>query len=703
MASVFLADLDGDWINPSQACTNPLFAEPTAAPIEDGAGSTKNANKAAKVSLALEVDDSVQAEAIRPDLIKSAPARAGGNKATVSLNDCLACSGCVTSAETVLIEQQSTAKFFEAVSSGAYAKVVLAMSRPSLAALAEKLGMSVASLLPCLDSFWRRLGVHYVTDASVAADITLLETANEFVARYRGRQGKQQPNSKQAPPWEATETSIAHSSSQRRLVDRPGQPLGDLAGDLARVEFSGGGVSDNAAKTFDVGPLPMLASSCPGWICYAEKTHPAVLPYVSTVKSPQQVMGVLVKQFLGPEIGVAPKDIFHVTVMPCFDKKLEASRLDFFHQDEASDSESPQGFNEVDLVLTSVEVHNLIEQLAEEQDLSPVQFLTSPLNDAHGGDDQGTRRREAGPSQRLPIESLLCSNGERAQEGGGGLPLLRAALSSSSSSPPPPSPSSSPPPSPSPVESAATKKKLNGSGGVAEFVFRYACFELFGVRVPDGSVEWVAGRNEDIHEAALVDPATGKDLLRFATAYGFRNIQSVVTKMRRAAAAAPAASAPAASSLTTKGGAAAGGGGARRVPLRGGQSSAASSYDFVEIMACPSGCLNGGAQIKPSTSESTGERRDRVRRVQAVFDQGLATLREPNESPLVRHLFDRGESPPEEEGKEGAVPLDPRPEATAPAELPPLRLDEGARQRLFHTAYHVVPKMEVVKPGGIKW
>jgi len=268
----------------------------------------------------------------------------------------------------------------------------------------------------------------------VAADITLLETANEFVARYRGRQGKQQPNSKQAPPWEATETSIAHSSSQRRLVDRPGQPLGDLAGDLARVEFSGGGVSDNAAKTFDVGPLPMLASSCPGWICYAEKTHPAVLPYVSTVKSPQQVMGVLVKQFLGPEIGVAPKDIFHVTVMPCFDKKLEASRLDFFHQDEASDSESPQGFNEVDLVLTSVEVHNLIEQLAEEQDLSPVQFLTSPLNDAHGGDDQGTRRREAGPSQRLPIESLLCSNGERAQEGGGGLPLLRAALSSSSSS-----------------------------------------------------------------------------------------------------------------------------------------------------------------------------------------------------------------------------------------------------------------------------
>jgi hypothetical protein len=36
------------------------------------------------------------------------------------------------------------------------------------------------------------------------------------------------------------------------------------------------------------GPLPMLASACPGWVCYAEKTHgDYVLPYISTTKSPQ--------------------------------------------------------------------------------------------------------------------------------------------------------------------------------------------------------------------------------------------------------------------------------------------------------------------------------------------------------------------------------------------------------------------------------
>ena len=45
--------------------------------------------------------------------------------------------------------------------------------------------------------------------------------------------------------------------------------------------------------------LPMLASACPGWVCYAEKTHAEMLPFISRAKSPQQVMGTLVKNWLG--------------------------------------------------------------------------------------------------------------------------------------------------------------------------------------------------------------------------------------------------------------------------------------------------------------------------------------------------------------------------------------------------------------------
>jgi iron only hydrogenase large subunit-like protein len=49
--------------------------------------------------------------------------------------------------------------------------------------------------------------------------------------------------------------------------------------------------------------LPMLASACPGWICYAEKTHSEVLPFIARTKSPQQVMGTLVKEWMTRQWG----------------------------------------------------------------------------------------------------------------------------------------------------------------------------------------------------------------------------------------------------------------------------------------------------------------------------------------------------------------------------------------------------------------
>jgi len=57
---------------------------------------------------------------------------------------------------------------------------------------------------------------------------------------------------------------------------------------------SGGGNNGSS------GALPMLSSTCPGWVCYAEKTHGEMLPFIAATKSPQQVMGTLVKEWLGP-------------------------------------------------------------------------------------------------------------------------------------------------------------------------------------------------------------------------------------------------------------------------------------------------------------------------------------------------------------------------------------------------------------------
>ena len=44
-------------------------------------------------------------------------------------------------------------------------------------------------------------------------------------------------------------------------------------------------------------------------------------------------MGSIVKKYIPSKLGISPSRINHITLMPCFDKKLEASRDDFFDQE----------------------------------------------------------------------------------------------------------------------------------------------------------------------------------------------------------------------------------------------------------------------------------------------------------------------------------------------------------------------------------
>lgn len=84
---------------------------------------------------------------------------------------------------------------------------------------------------------------------------------------------------------------------------------------------------------------------CPGFVCYAEKTHGELLvPLISHVRSPQSITGRLIKDFFCRKLDINSNEIFHVCVMPCYDKKLEASRKDFFIE---------EGVPEVDCVVTA--------------------------------------------------------------------------------------------------------------------------------------------------------------------------------------------------------------------------------------------------------------------------------------------------------------------------------------------------------------
>jgi len=82
----------------------------------------------------------------------------------------------------------------------------------------------------------------------------------------------------------------------------------------------------------EVGNLPLLVSECPAWVSYAEKmTGEEVFPFMSQVKSPQQLFAKLIKYkaFEATQVPLSQEiaqKIKVVCIMPCFDKKLEATR-----------------------------------------------------------------------------------------------------------------------------------------------------------------------------------------------------------------------------------------------------------------------------------------------------------------------------------------------------------------------------------------
>lgn len=102
----------------------------------------------------------------------------------VTLHDCLACSGCVTSAESILLEQQSTAELLARLEDPQL-HVIVSVSPQSRASLAAFLGLSVDATFRKVTHFLHALGVRAVLDTSASRDLSLLETAEEFVARYR--------------------------------------------------------------------------------------------------------------------------------------------------------------------------------------------------------------------------------------------------------------------------------------------------------------------------------------------------------------------------------------------------------------------------------------------------------------------------------------------------------------------------------------
>ena len=425
-----------DYLGPSQVCIKPVEA-----PQASEAPSGEVRRPLTQTEIAIDQGTYYESGGQR--------ARTQLETAQISLNDCLACSGCVTSAETVLIGMQSIDEVKRELAAPQGRTFVASISPQSLASLvvryahahpssSKEAPLTQAALLRRITAALQQRGFHIVHDTSFARHLALREHQREFRERRKARQD----------------------------------------------------------GTKDAPRLPMLASACPGWICYAEKAHSELLPYIAATKSPQQVSGVLAKRWLGPALREAP--VYHVAVMPCYDKKLEASRAQF-EQD---------GVKEVDCVLTTGELHDLL--------------LETNFD----------------PYAPVPGEADTPAWPELLQEPG------------------------------------------SSSGGYL-FAILHTVWDEWVAAHPGAAptLELRVIRSVDYTDYVLRSPE-GETVFKGAQCYGFRNLQNLVRKIQRETGARSARRA-------ARG----------RMVRRGAEDDA--PYDYVEVMACPGGCVNGGGQMRP--------------------------------------------------------------------------------------------------------
>ncbi len=122
------------------------------------------------------------------------------------------------------------------------------------------------------------------------------------------------------------------------------------------------------------GVLPLITSCSPGWIKYCEHYFPEMTEHLSSCKSPQQMFGAIVKTYYAEKMGINPKNIVSVSIMPCTAKKFEIGR----------DNQNGAGVPDVDISLTTRELARLIRKASLNFERLPEEEFDSPLGSGSG-------------------------------------------------------------------------------------------------------------------------------------------------------------------------------------------------------------------------------------------------------------------------------------------------------------------------------
>ena len=319
-------------------------------------------------------------------------------------------------------------------------------------ALGEAFGFPIgANVTKKIYTALRRMGFKAIFDTNFSADVTIMEEASEFIERFVNKKGV----------------------------------------------------------------LPLITTCCPSWVDFMEKFHHDMIPHFSSVKSPHEIMGVLVKTYYAEKNKIDPAKLKVISVMPCTAKKFEISR---------SHDMSASGYQDVDVVLTTRELARMIKQAGIDFSNLPDEECDPILGDYSGA---GTI--------------------------------------------------------------------FGATGGVMEAALRTAYAFATGKRLPKVEFENVRGL-KGIKETSINIKGTE---VKIAVAHGLANVEHVLNQVRKAQKEGK--------------------------PL---------PYHFIEVMACPGGCVGGGGQPYGVTDEL------RIARAKGLYsDDEAQTVRCSHENPYVQQLY----------------------------------------------------------------
>jgi iron-only hydrogenase group A len=233
------------------------------------------------------------------------------------------------------------------------------------------------------------------------------------------------------------------------------------------------------------GALPMFTSCCPAWVKFVEFYHPELIPNFTSSRSPQIMLGGLIKTYFAEKQGLDPKNIIVVSIMPCVAKKYEIKKEEL----------RVNGMSAVDFVLTTRELAFLFKKRHIDLEKIKPAKLDNPLGEPSG----------AG--------------------------VIYGA-----------------------------------SGGVMESALRVACEMISGKKLFCLDFKGVRGQ-EGIKKA---DAKIGDRIIKVAAISGIGNAIKIIKELK----------------------------------------DNPRVYDYIEVMACPGGCIGGGGQPIPADKEIRKKRAD---------------------------------------------------------------------------------------------